>query len=162
MKKLECAFEEDALRASGASTQTGVKLNAHVAACEVCADAVRVMQFMRGLSAMNEPAAAALPQAAHLWWKAQMLEQQSAEERATLPILIVQVVSYLLITLGLIGSLLWKLPQLHASLPLLASFQHGQALSTDPTSLFSQLVSLCAVLFCLGVVWTFRAVLAED
>ena len=146
MKKLECAFEEDAMRAyasGGASTQTSDELKAHVAACDVCTDAVRIMQFMRGLSAMNEPAAAALPQAAHLWWKAQMLEQQAAEERATLPILIVQVASYLLITLGLIGTLLWKLPQLQArlaSLPQLAALQHGTALATDATSLFSQLV----------------------
>lgn len=164
MKKLECAYEEAAMQIDAAA-QTD-ELQTHIAACDICTDAVRVMQFMRGLGAANEPAmAAALPQAAHLWWKAQMLEQQSAEERATLPILIVQVASYLVITLGFIGALLWKLPQLQArlaSLPQLAWLQQGRALSPASTSLSAQLATLLFILLCLAVVWTFRAVLAED
>jgi flagellar biogenesis protein FliO len=94
-----------------------------------------------------------LPNAQYVWWKAQFLDQELAAERATRPLFIAQVVAYAVIALGLIGLLIWKMPQIQQQFA-------GPVTTTQTLSLSVSLMGL--VLLCLTLILGLRACWLED
>ncbi len=147
MENPECIAERQVAQAALVGQWTE-ELLAHLAACEVCQESLSVSEMMRSLAEV--PAGLpALPNAAYIWWKAELLERELAEERATRPLFIGQVTAYAAIALGFVALLWWKLPQLQH---LLA----GATASTLPLALTGLL------LVSLSLILTLRALWLED
>jgi hypothetical protein len=149
MENLECIKERLVLRAATSGSWDD-ELLAHLASCNTCRESLDVSQWMHALAEVPS-ADHPLPNAQYVWWKAQFLEKELAEERATRPLIIAQVISYAVITLGVIGLMLWKMPQLQGWLsgPIKGAAQNVSLsnaaygpLSLIPLVLFSILLIL--------------------
>jgi hypothetical protein len=151
MENLECIKERLILRAS-LSGQWTDELLAHLASCNACQESMDVSRYMQKLSEVSA-AEHPLPNAQYVWWKAQFLDQELAQERATRPLFIAQAVSYAVITLGLVGLLIWKLPQIQQGLA-------GPITTTQTVALSLSLMAL--VLLCLTLILGLRACWLED
>lgn len=110
MENQECSREREVARAALRGVWADELLD-HLPACEVCRESLEVSEMMRRLAEVPAQLPA-LPQARYLWWKAELLEQELAEERATRPLFIAQVTAYAAIALGGVALVWWKLPQL--------------------------------------------------
>jgi hypothetical protein len=149
MENLECIKERLVVRAATSGSWDD-ELLAHLASCNVCRESLDVSRWMQELAEVpgaDHP----LPNAQYVWWKAQFLEKELAEERATRPLLIAQFISYAVIALGVIGLMLWKMSQIQqwlsgsikgaAQTVSLSSSTYG-TLSLVPLVLFSVLLIL--------------------
>ncbi|MBZ5662461.1 MAG: hypothetical protein LAO08_18825 [Acidobacteriia bacterium] len=80
MRQATCPQEADVLK----SVRTGIwseALSAHMETCADCKELVRASRWMQALaqsSATNPP----LPDAARVWWRAQLSDKQAKAERA--------------------------------------------------------------------------------
>ena len=150
MENLECIKERLVLRAATNGSWDD-ELLAHLASCNTCQESLDVSRWMHTLAEVPN-AEHPLPNAQYVWWKAQFLEKELAEQRATRPLVIAQFISYAAIALGVIGLMLWKMPQLQQWLsgPIkgaaqTVSFSSAtyETLSLVPLILLSALLILC-------------------
>lgn len=108
MGRRPCDREPEVMAACTGGSATP-EIEAHVAACDRCRDAVAVTKWMRRL-AEAPGGAAKLPDAGTLWWKAQIVRRWEAERRSAAP---VDVMERLELVIGLIVVALataWGLP----------------------------------------------------
>jgi hypothetical protein len=92
MKPCECEKELVVIEAAR-SAEWDAELQKHVAACQICADAMLAAQALNAMHA-EDVAAARIPDAGLMWWKAQLLSKRAAAERATRPISFVEHLAY--------------------------------------------------------------------
>lgn len=153
MKREACMYEQT-LTKGVASNQLNESQRAHLAACDLCREAVRVASWMRRLAEATDDARRALPSADFIRWKKQLLEKQEIARRATRPITIIQALSSMIAALTIIVLLLWQ--------P--SAIEHGLGVLLRPPTwnLFSSLgafsvllaiASLSLPLLCLAVVF---------
>jgi hypothetical protein len=90
-------------------------LRTHANACEVCSEVMLVAHYLQA-DAQETLAESPLPDAGLIWWKAQRQARQAAVERATLPIAILEKVSWGFGGLSVAGLLTWFWPQIEAVL----------------------------------------------
>ena len=106
----ECRFDRDVV--AGRWTDS---LRAHVAQCADCEAAMNVASYVRELAAVDmreHP----LPDPQVVWLKAQLLRGNMAVERASRPLKVFQVVSYVVVAALWTGVLAWKWPAIQALL----------------------------------------------
>ncbi len=106
MKREACVYEQAVTRAV-ASNQLNESMQAHLAACDVCQETVRVAGWMQKLAQTNEDERA-LPSAGFVRWKSQLFEKREIARRATRPITIIQVASGIIVLLALALLFLWQ------------------------------------------------------
>ena len=80
-----CSEQPDILDAASAGRELPAVLTAHLASCPSCREQVDAVTFVRGL-AETADAPRQLPDAAVIWWKAQLLRRWQAERAASEPI----------------------------------------------------------------------------
>lgn len=86
-------------------------LRAHVASCEVCAEARAMAELMRSLE-RETLQDARLPSAGQVWWRAQLRARREAQAAAARPVLVAQGLGAAVV-LGLIAALIsWQWPVL--------------------------------------------------
>jgi hypothetical protein len=83
-QKETCDREADLLKSLRSHTDDP-EIRAHADQCAVCRDTLAVAVWMQKFAAvpLDSPA---LPNAMHLWWKAQILRRLDAERKSTAPI----------------------------------------------------------------------------
>ncbi|HEY0004627.1 MAG TPA: hypothetical protein VGB17_07420 [Pyrinomonadaceae bacterium] len=159
MKAIECAKEKMVARAA-VKGDWNDELLAHMASCTACQEVLQASRWMRALAEV--PAAEhPLPNAAYVWWKAQLLEQQAAEERAMRPLLLAQVTAYIAVALCAAVWAIWKIPQLQHWL----AASDSAMVQTSPTLNATHalpLVLLALTLLCTMAILGLRAILTED
>jgi hypothetical protein len=105
MKQLECEFEADVLTAvlqSRWPERVPAELRAHVAECGICADVAVIAGAIDG-AREEMGAAAVVPEAGRVWWKAQLRARREAAAAAGRPITATQVLAFAC-AVGLIGA----------------------------------------------------------
>jgi hypothetical protein len=119
------------------------EIRAHADQCAVCRDALAVAVWMRTFSAtpFESPA---LPNAAHLWWKAQVLRRFDAERKATAPI----DVGERTIVIGAMLLLVWL-------------WRSWQALAAAPASVIAVMIT-SGLLLTITAVVAVRQLIARD
>jgi hypothetical protein len=154
MKHSPCAYENQ-VEAAMLTGQSASELRMHVASCLVCQELVAVSEWLQGLA--NAPAPPPLlPDAAHLWYKAQFRQRQVAERRLIGSLVITRTIASLLFALGLGGWIFYHWPEMqnsieHFSSSLLTSFSTNVIASMQP------LVYLTIILFGINIGLTFRS-----
>ena len=107
-----CEREAAVLRAVESNNWTE-ELRSHADTCEVCSEVTLVAHYLQA-DAQETMAEAPLPDAGLIWWKAQRQARREAAERATLPIVILERVSWGVGALSTAGLLAWFWPQIEA------------------------------------------------
>ncbi len=134
-KEKNCEFEQKIVR-EFSGWKDSPELSAHVASCANCREALKVATWMR-TSARAESQLPPLPTPGFLWWKAQIIQKQTAARRATQPLVWAQVIAFALAAAAFTGILI-IIPEQFASVwkyfseslelvaaPLLISFLCG-------------------------------------
>jgi hypothetical protein len=85
MTQHACTHEPDILSAAADGRQVSAELEAHLQSCPSCREQVEAIAFVRGLADTSD-APHPLPDAAVIWWKAQLLRRWQAERVASAPI----------------------------------------------------------------------------
>jgi len=89
MAQISCSHEDDVLMLVTTGQWPGraaAELQAHVAACPVCADLALIAQVID--EERERPVEAALPSAGTVWWRAQLRARQDAVRESARPITI--------------------------------------------------------------------------
>lgn len=159
MKNQECANEQLILRAANAG-QLNDEMLAHLASCAACQEVLQVSDWMQSLAHVSTEEHP-LPQASYVWWKAQLLEQQAAEERAIRPLLITQGFIYIAAVVSMAFVSLWKMPQLLQWFTTLRQ-PLGQSAPLLNSSGALPLIFIGTGLLCLTVLLLLRSILLED
>lgn len=107
-----CKHEAAVLRAVE-TNQWSEGLRSHAGACEVCSEVMLVAHCLQA-DARVTLAESSSPDAGLIWWKAQRQARREAAERATLPIAILERVSWGVGALSVAGFLAWFWPQIKA------------------------------------------------
>jgi len=132
-----CEREPDVLAATARGGVTG-DLQAHVAGCETCRDALAVAGWMQQLSDTSD-ARPRLPDPGTLWFKAQVVRRWEAERRSTAPVESMERVELLAAFVAIVLGAIWGLPALWRSVAGAAEVNTGTvarlALTTDPSQL---------------------------
>jgi len=97
MRRAECKFEAEV--AAGRMNQ---ELAAHLSECEHCREAAMLAAEMEAAYA-DARAAATVPDAGLVWWKAQMRARREAERAAARPITAMQVIAFAC-AMGFVGA----------------------------------------------------------
>lgn len=104
MKKKTCPFEEQ-IQAGLKQTEFSPEIKNHIKSCHVCHETFIFYQWLRDLKkskAETKKISKELPDANHIWEKAhsrKLIDSQKIE-KAMRPLLIPQIVSYVLIVIG--------------------------------------------------------------
>ncbi len=98
-------------------------LRAHVANCEACSDAMLAASFLFALRE-SDHAAAPVPDAGRVWWKAQLQARRQAAERAARPISIAQWAAFACAALAFAGVCAWHWAAVRAWFGAFASNWH--------------------------------------
>ncbi|MFN8060798.1 MAG: hypothetical protein U0Q12_16700 [Vicinamibacterales bacterium] len=109
--------QEEAVRRATSAGEWPADLRAHVDGCADCQDTLAVIETLRTFAAA-EADAARPPDAARIWWKAQLLQRWDAETRVTSA---VDTMQRFEIGVGLVASLglvVWQWPALARGLGL--------------------------------------------
>ncbi|HEX7192740.1 MAG TPA: hypothetical protein VF381_14325 [Thermoanaerobaculia bacterium] len=151
----ECRFERDVI--AGRWTDS---LRAHVAQCADCEAAMLVSPQMKELAAIDmreHP----LPDPQVVWLKAQLLRNTMAVERASRPLKIFQVISYVAVAAGWTTVLAWKWSAIQALLHSLtpASFVQN---ASQAASLSMTFFVMVFVLSSITIGLALHTMLAED
>jgi len=134
-KEKICEFEQKIVK-EFASQKANQELSVHAANCPNCREALKVAAWMQAF-ARAESQLPALPTSGFLWWKAQIIQKQTAAQRATQPLVWAQVIAFALAAAAFAGILI-IIPEQFASVwkyfseslelvaaPLLISFLCG-------------------------------------
>jgi hypothetical protein len=106
IKPFECEKEARVIE----SVRTGSwdsDLREHAATCPACSEAALAAGVLKEMRAADL-AEARIPDAALMWWKAQLLAKREAAERATQPIHFVERFAYAWVALSGIGICVWQ------------------------------------------------------
>ena len=119
MKLPQCDREQevlDALQSGRWTSAWGEELRRHVEACAVCAEVVLVArEFLHEAELARtelQQAAAGLPSAGLVWWRAQRAARRAAEQRAAEPIVWVERAASALGALVTLGLGVWQWPRI--------------------------------------------------
>jgi hypothetical protein len=151
----ECRFERDVL--AGRWTDS---LRAHVAQCADCSAAASVAPFIGELAAVDmreHP----LPDPQVVWLKAQLLRSSIGVERATRPLKVFQIFSYVVVAAGWTALLAWKWPALQALLHSFTPerfFQNATAAASLSMTFFVTVFVLASITIGLAL----HTMIAED
>lgn len=85
MTQRTCSKLPDMLTAAADGRPFTPELEAHLTSCPSCREQVEAVSFVRGLADVTE-APHLMPDAAVIWWKAQLLRRWQAERVAAAPI----------------------------------------------------------------------------
>lgn len=77
-----CEREEAVVRAIVDGTMPG-SLEAHLAACPECRETMAITDWMQDVARAAREAAAGLPDASEIWWRAEVLERLEGRRRLT-------------------------------------------------------------------------------
>lgn len=88
IKQTECPSEQIVVK-SVKSGFTGEETAAHIQSCNICREAVKVVQFFQK-NLINDMPPKNLPSAGLIWWKSRLRNRQRAAERVAKPIYIAQ------------------------------------------------------------------------
>ena len=80
-----CRHEPDVLAAATSGRVLGPEQQAHVASCASCQDAIAMANALAPLGTSSGDAHR-MPDAAVIWWKAQLLRRWEAERRVAIPL----------------------------------------------------------------------------
>jgi hypothetical protein len=100
MSRIQCEQENEVREASRSGLWTPA-LRQHASLCAACAEASIVAEFLLH-EAQIASSDARLPTSGLIWWKAQLAAENAALTRATRPITLVTVLSFLAVALGLL------------------------------------------------------------
>ena len=132
-----CEREADVLAAAAAG-RTASDLDAHVASCQRCREALAVSGWMRDMSDTSG-LRVTLPDPGTLWWKAQMVRRWDAERRSTAPVESMERAELIAALVAIVLGAIWGLPALWQSIAGATDVSTGTmarlALSTDPARL---------------------------
>jgi len=107
MNQLYCDKEQEVTLEALRSGMWNLELRKHASGCHICADIPVVVEFLQDEAELTEAelteAESAPPNAAFIWWRAQMASKSTAVARATRPIDFVKSLAY--VTTGVM--LLW-------------------------------------------------------
>jgi predicted anti-sigma-YlaC factor YlaD len=132
-----CDREPDIVAAC-AGGGTTPEVEAHLAQCERCRDAVAVTRLMRRLA--DVPAGVAkLPDAGTLWWKAQIARRWEAERRSSAPVDAMERAELIVALIVVALATAWGLPSVWRVLRLPASPETVTrlAMAVDPSQLMA-------------------------
>jgi hypothetical protein len=99
-------------------------LRAHVADCDSCADAMLAAEYLFSLREADH-AAAPVPHAGRVWWKAQLRARREAAERAARPISVAQWAAFACAAVALAGVCVWQWSAIRGWLAALAGGSHA-------------------------------------
>jgi hypothetical protein len=83
MREPEYCPHEDRILAARRSQADRAWAREHAAACPACRELLDVVEFVETLAASPVDAAHRLPDAGHVWWRAQLVRRWQAERRAS-------------------------------------------------------------------------------
>jgi hypothetical protein len=106
MKPMPCERESLAVEAARAGCWDD-DLRAHVAECDSCANAMLAAEYLFSMREADH-AAAPVPHAGRVWWKAQLRARREAAERAARPISVVQWAAFACAAVALCGVCVWQ------------------------------------------------------
>lgn len=95
-----------------ASGREDKALTAHLAQCPICQEVAEVTRFMRALANESALDSRPLPEPAHLWWKAKILQRWDAERQAARPLDAMQHFELAAGVIGLLVLAIWQWPTL--------------------------------------------------
>ena len=143
-----CEREPDVL-AAAAGERMPAEIEAHVAGCDRCRDALTVAGFMRRM-ADTSAARAQLPDPGTLWWKAQIVRRWEAERRSAAPVESMERVELLAAIVAIVLGAFWGLPGIWRSLTGAAAVDTDTvarvALTFDPAQLATYIGVALAVI----------------
>jgi hypothetical protein len=105
-----CRFERDTIASAESGQWTDV-LREHVRTCADCAAAASVSAWMDRLGRTDERQHK-LPDPSVVWLKSQILRGSMVAERASRPVTILQIISYVGVAAAWAGFLSWKWPSI--------------------------------------------------
>lgn len=156
-----CRFEPQIVRATQDDRWTDALRN-HVADCVDCAAAASVAPWMGDFARFSDREHI-LPDPAVLWLKAQLLRGSQEAARASLPLTVVQLISYGVIAAGWAALLTWKWDTIE--LWLRGMTPTGIVAGAADASMSSLTLSFFAMVFILGsatVMLALHTILAEE
>jgi hypothetical protein len=148
MKHKGCENEPRVLEALGQGVAPGAMegpLRRHIAGCASCAEVVSVYQLFQDDSEQL-CAAAPLPNAGRVWWRATLAARRAAAERALRPILIAEKAALAIGGGALLALLLFAAPWLAGQLKHSNAFTGTVVYSFSLSSLIVTSVIVCLVL----------------
>lgn len=119
MRLASCAKELAVVEAVR-SGRCDARLHTHIAECPVCAEVLLVAQLLRQEDESAQ-AAARLPKAGEVWWRAQVRSRREAAERAVRPIAIAEKIGYWSGILAFCAVVTWRWSQVHGWLDRLSA-----------------------------------------
>jgi hypothetical protein len=152
-----CRWEADVLRAATEDSWPD-NLRRHLAECDDCSMTASVAPWMSSFAAIRDRQHA-LPDPSIVWLKAKLLQGSADVARASRPMTIAQIFSYLVVAAGWAGVMTWKWDAIQAWLHTLSP---SAVVSGAAPSLS---VSFFAMLFVLGsmtVMVALHTIMAED
>jgi len=157
----ENCIQESLIRRAAVEDRWTDALRQHVASCRDCAAAAAVAPFMTQFARIDARQRA-LPDPAVLWLKAQILRGSAVAERASRPLNIAQMVSYVVIAAGWAGLLTWKWNELQQFVLRFTPASIVNEAAGVHSSMSATIVLAVLVLCSLTVMLGLHAILAEE
>ena len=152
-----CRWEADVLRAA-TEDRWPDNLRRHLGECDDCAATASVAPWMSSFAGMRDREHV-LPDPAIVWLKAKLLQGSADAARASRPMTIAQIVSYLVVAGGWAAVMTWKWDAiqawLHSLSPTAVASGHAPSLSL---SFFAMLFVLASM----TVMVALHTIMAED
>ena len=154
-----CRREADVLRAAR-EDRWADDIMRHIAECDDCAATAAVAPWMTKFARIGDREHR-LPDPSIVWLKAKLLQGNAEAARATRPLTIVQIVSYLVVAGGWAGVLTWKWEALQA---WLHSFTPSGVIdaSTNAQALSMSFFAMLIVLASMTVMLALHTIMAEE
>ena len=154
MNDVSCNFESEVQNASLSGKFTP-EIRAHIGDCAICQEIVSLGNLMLDLAKASD-GPVDLPNARYIWWKAQVLKVQVAENRATRLIINIRRLAYLVVVIGLAGLFVYQRAEIRNEFR--AFTEAALSLPSANIAVESRyLVYLIPVLLVINIALTFRA-----
>jgi hypothetical protein len=156
---MKCAHETNVMRAAAEDRWTE-SLRTHVSECADCAAAAAAAPWMTRFSRTSAHEHR-LPDPSIIWLKAQLMQGTADAARATRPMTIVQLVSYVIVASGWAGLLTWKWNAVQTWIGSFTprGFAHA---AVRPESLSLSFFAVVFILASTTVMLALHTILAED
>jgi len=159
-----CRLEPDVIRAAASGEWTS-SLRGHLSVCADCAAAAEVGPWMEEFARVDDREHI-LPDPAVLWFKAKLMQSNTAIERVALPITRLQIGAYLAVAACWAALLNWKWPAIQAwvnsftptHVVLASASAQAAATATVSAGFFAGIVVLSSATVFLAM----HTILAED
>lgn len=145
-----CRWEAEVLRAAR-EDEWPENLRRHLAECDECVATAAVAPWMTSFARISDRQHR-LPDPAIVWLKAKMLQSSAEATRATRPMTVVQIISYVVVAAGWAAVLTWKWEALQSWLRsftptgVITASANAQALSPSIFATVLVLVSMTVML----------------